>query len=275
MDKRIKVGIVGLGLIGGSIEKYLKDSSNYELLCVSQSQNRAHTMENLGDCDIVFLCGSQKKIKDDLREIAIVNSKSGKGGKVPEAERAFAKTLITDVGSTKENICACAEEFGLKNFIGGHPMAGTEHSGYEASFPELFQGCNWILMHPSEEFCNDNEFTKKLDKLEKLITDLGTENIIKMDPQSHDEAVAAISHLSIVLSMGLASITKAYPQSQKVIGPSFKSMTRLANGNKELTKDLITINRENIKKVWQTYKDYIDSLLETSSKNLNEELELV
>lgn len=262
MNSKLKVGIVGLGLIGGSIEKCLKENHDYELLPVSQSQNKPYKLEDLKDCDIVFLCGSQKKIKEDLREIAVINSKSGEGGKVPEDQRAFAKTLITDVGSTKEAICNAAEEIGLKNFVGGHPMAGTEHSGYDASFPELFKDCKWVLTTENE----------KLSILEKIIKDLGTGEIVKMDPKSHDQSVAAISHLSFLLSFGMANMTEAYPQSQKVTGPSFKSMTRLANGNKELAKDLIVMNRKNLKQVWESYKGYVDALLEASAKDLKTEL---
>lgn len=272
MDSKIKIGIIGLGLIGGSIEKCLKDNNNYELFCVSQSQNRPHKLEDLKDCDIVFLCGSQKKIKEDLREIAIINSKSGEGGTIPEDQRAFAKTLITDVGSTKEGIGSTAEELGLKNFIGGHPMAGTEHSGYDASFPELFQNCKWVLTTSNENFNNDKNLIDNLNKLETMIKSLGAYEIVKMDNKSHDEAVAAISHLSFVLSHGMANMTEAYPQANKVTGPSFKNMTRLANGNKELAKDLIVMNRENIKQVWETYKGYVDGLLDASAKDLKEEL---
>ena len=256
-----KIGVVGLGLLGGSIEKRLK-SKGYEVLAVSKSQGRNTELKDLSSCEIVFLCGPQFEILKQLEEIAQITSKSGEAGKVPENERAFANTLITDIASTKKLISEKAESLSIKNFIGGHPMAGSEKTGYEASTPDLFENCNWILTEESEA-------------LRKIINDLGTENIIIMDADTHDESVAAISHLSFLLSYGLANGLREYPHAQKVLGPSFKEMTRLANGNVEMHKEIVIANREKIKKIWRTCKSFIDGLTELPSSGLKEEMEAI
>ena len=212
MAAKVKVGIVGLGLIGGSIEKCLRGNPNYELLIVSNSQEQGlkadgerRMLADLSDTDIVFLCGPQSTIKKQLEEIAVLVLRSSKEGTVPESERAFAKSIITDVGSTKETICNLASEHGLTNFIGGHPMAGTEEAGYEASFAQLFGGCTWILMERSDR-------TKTLEEI--ISKDLAAETILEIDAASHDKCVAAISHIPLVLSIGLGNLVREYPSSQ-------------------------------------------------------------
>jgi prephenate dehydrogenase len=258
-----KIGIVGLGLIGGSIEKALKqDLDNYEILIVSQSQGSPYKLEDLKDCDLVFLCGAQTSIPGQLEEIARIISRSGEEGKIPESERAFSRTVITDVASTKLRISKKADELGLNNFVPGHPMAGTEHKGYEASFPELFQGAKWIL----------GERSDRTKLLEDIITKVCKAEIVIMDSAIHDQSVALISHLPLVLSIGLGEIVTRVPVSQKIIGPGFKGMVRLAQGNVELGKEMITLNRNNIKNAWDLFKTEVDALLEIKGENLEEEL---
>lgn len=267
MDSKIKIGIVGLGLIGGSIEKCLqKNGLKCEILSVSKSQNRPYQLQDLVDVDILFLCGPQDTIKRQLEEIALIILRSGEQGTIPEEKRAFAKTLITDVGSTKTNICTRADELGLENFVGGHPMAGTEEQGYESSFSELFGGCTWIL----------TESSKKTELLEQVIKkDLGAVSIVVMDPVTHDRSAAAVSHLPLILSLGLGNLLNGIPQAKQIVGPGFKGMTRLAKGNEVLAKEIICANRNNIKEVWKIYKESIDSFLEISNGNLIEEIESV
>lgn len=266
MKKRI--GIVGLGLIGGSIEKklYRDFPEKYEIFSVSQSQERPYKLEDLADTDVLLLCGPQSTIKKQLEEIALIISKSGQRGTIPEENRAFANTIISDVASTKSAICSHAIEFGLNNFIGGHPMAGTEKQGFENSFPELFHDCNWIL----------TETNSKSQILEELIKDLGSKNTVIMDPETHDQAVAAISHIPLVLSLGLGILVNQVPRAKEIIGPGFKSMIRLAQGNEQLSQEIISLNKDNIKELWEAYKENMDSFLDIEGKNnLKDEIKYI
>ncbi len=267
MSEKIKVGIVGLGLIGGSIEKCLKTKpEKYELFVVSNSQDQGflsngerRTLADLANVDILFLCSAQSQIPKQLREIAALMSKAGIEG----ATKPFANTIITDVGSTKEAISNLATELGLVNFVGGHPMAGTEHQGYEASFAELFQGCNWVLSY-------SDETTEILEQVIKV--DLGATNLLVLDPQTHDQCAAAISHLPLLLSLGLGEIVRDMPLAKQMIGPGFTGMVRLAKGNEALGLEIISANRRNIKELWRLYKQHVDSILEISGDNLAEEM---
>lgn len=258
-----KIGIVGLGLIGGSIEKaLLKEPDLFEILSVSESQVREYKLEDLKDCDLVFLCGPQSTIPKQLEEIAQIISRSSEEGTVPPNARAFAKTIITDVASTKTQIAKKAQGLGLDNFIPGHPMAGTEKQGYEASFPELFEEANWVLAEASE----------RTKALESIISRTLKAKLVIMDPETHDQSVAVISHLPLILSLGLGDMLNSMPQAKKVIGPGFKGMIRLAQGNPELGREMIALNRTNIKNAWEVFKTEVESLLSITGEELEHEL---
>jgi prephenate dehydrogenase len=140
-------------------------------------------------------------------------------------------------------------------------MAGTEKQGFENAFPELFEACNWILTKSSP----------RTQHLEELIKDLGTGKIVIMDPKTHDEAVAAISHIPLLLSLGLATLLEQVPRAREILGPSFKSMTRLAQGNEKLSQEIINLNKFNIKETWELYKENIDSFLAIQGKSYVQE----
>jgi prephenate dehydrogenase len=263
MQEKLKVGIVGLGLIGGSIEKCLQQfPEQFEIFSVSESQNRSYKLDNLVECDVIFLCTQQSKLASQLDKIAQIISRSGQEGHMPEEQRAFAKTVITDVASTKYLFCQKSADLGLKNFIGGHPMAGTEHKGFEASDANMFKDATWIL-------------TERNSTLEDIITKYLAAKVLIMDSETHDKSVAVVSHLPLLLSLGLADLAINMPQVAKVMGPSFKGMTRLAKGNPELGREIISLNRSNIKDAWDLFKTEIEALLEIKGHSLQEELNLI
>lgn len=247
-----KIGILGLGLIGGSIEKALELYPNdFEVCSVSESQQRPYKLEDLQDADLIFLCGPQSQIPLQLEKIAQIIARSN--------QQAFTKTIITDVASTKSKIAQKALDLGLKNFIAGHPMAGTEKQCYENSFPELFQNATWILA----ESC---------PLLEKIIQDFLKAKPLIMDTQSHDASVAITSHLPLVISLSLANMLNTLPQIKQVMGPSIKEMLRLAKGNPELAFEIISLNRSNIKEAWNLFKSEMDAILEIKGSSLESEI---
>lgn len=257
MAEKISVGIVGLGLIGGSIERRLGLKPElYEVKAVSKSQDRVFTLEDLKNEDIVFICSPQSQINSVLDQIALMQSKD---------ETAFTKTIITDVASTKSRIKLEAELLGIKNFVAGHPMAGTEKQGYENSFPELFEGAKWILDSDAREF----------PMLEKIIRDELGAKIEYLDVEIHDKAVAITSHLPLVLSIALAKIGMDFPAAKKTIGPGFKGMVRLANGNIAMGTEIIDLNRNNINETWTDFKAEVEALLAAHDEDLEKELESV
>ena len=136
----MKIGIIGLGLIGGSLFKDL--SKTFDVIAVSQSQNGDRifsTYDVLKDRDIVFVCTAMNKTLNVLDELENILK--------PE-------TVVTDVCSLKEFVCQKQRPY---NFIPSHPMAGTEHKGFENSFKGLFKGAKWVVINDYSTKQSENE----------------------------------------------------------------------------------------------------------------------
>ena len=206
----MKIGVVGLGLIGGSTFKKLK-ALNHDVVGISNSQNGkdqniTNNINALTDCEIVFVATPMNKTIEKLHEIE----------KVVKPD-----TVVTDCCSLKEFLEN--ETFNFK-FIPSHPMAGTEFQGYENSFEDLFIGAKWVITP-----INDTS-TKTL---ENIIKQLGAMPIITT-PKEHDKAVALISHMPMVLAQALMENVKENNLAQKLASSGFRDMTRLALSNTEM-----------------------------------------
>ena len=234
----MKIGVVGLGLIGGSIFKGLSEAG-YEVVVVSKSQkgeNIYGEYDVLRDCEVVFVCSAMNKTLAVLDELEY-----------------FVKpdTLVTDVCSLKEFVCKKHRPY---NFIPSHPMAGTERQGFENSFPELFNGARWAI--------TPHFGTKDITKLLELIQALGAKAIITK-PALHDEAVAMISHMPMVISQALFAAASENPLAMDLASSGFRDMTRLAMSNTEMAVDMVTMNSNNIEhsilKLYKSVGDLIAS----------------
>ena len=217
----MKIGVVGLGLIGGSTFKKLK-ALNHDVVGISNSQNGkdqniTNNINALTDCEIVFVATPMNKTIEKLREIE----------KVVKPD-----TVVTDCCSLKEFLEN--ETFNFK-FIPSHPMAGTEFQGYENSFEDLFIGAKWVITP-----INDTS-TKTL---ENIIKQLGAMPIITT-PKEHDKAVALISHMPMVLAQALMENVKENNLAQKLASSGFRDMTRLALSNTEMANDMVNLNHKN------------------------------
>lgn len=241
-----KIGIIGLGLIGGSIFKSLTELK-YEVCAVSNSMqgflpNISADYGILKDCNIVFVCTPMNKALDVLDKLEDIVSKD---------------TIVTDVCSLKTFVCQKERPY---IFIPSHPMAGTEHKGFENSFEGLFKGAKWVLT-PCFAVPKEARIT-----LENLITDLGAEPILTT-PKEHDEAVALISHMPMVVAQALFLTASENKLALSIASSGFRDMTRLAMSNEEMACDMVNMNNENIEKsILKLYK----SLGELTHKNYAE-----
>lgn len=218
---KIKVGIIGLGLIGASILEALYEQEKYELFCQSNSsfksalkytKNASNDIRIVQGCDIVFVCTEISKTLDMLQKLDSFLDK---------------KTLVVDVASTKKGLLNLSFNF---DFILSHPMAGTEKSGFEAREKELFKGARWLI-------------EKNNDTLEQVICDLGAIPL-KINMEFHDFMAAQISHLPALLSFALFDSTK--DESRQIASSGFRDTTRLAMTNSKLMLGMIKNNGENI-----------------------------
>lgn len=245
----MKIGIIGLGLIGGSIFKSLK-ALNYDVIAVSKSQDGENIFKSydvLKECDLVFVCTAMNKTINVLDELE---------NYLPET------TVVTDVCSLKEFVCKKARTY---KFIPSHPMAGTEHKGYENSFEGLFKGAKWIITP-----CFGEE---GIEKLLEIIKVLGAVPIITT-AKEHDEAAAMISHMPMVVAQALMLAAKDNPLALEMASSGFKDMTRLALSNEEMANDMVTMNHKNIEQaILRLYKaigdltngDYQNTIAEIKS----------
>lgn len=216
-----KIGVIGLGLIGGSIYKSLK-ALNYDVIAVSNSQNGEgifKTYDVLKDCEMVFVCTPMNKTLQVLDELEDV---------LP------AETLVTDVCSLKSFLSKRARPY---NFIPSHPMAGTEFQGFEHSFAGLFEGAKWVITP-----CFGDE---KISVLEDIIKKLGAQPIVTT-VQKHDEAAALISHMPMVAAQALFLAVSDNFLALEMASSGFRDMTRLALSNVEMANDMISMNSDNI-----------------------------
>ena len=236
-NKSLKIGILGLGLIGGSILKALFEKQKYQLFAVSKSSYKkaekyAKTSDDvkiLSDCDLVFVCSKMSETNDNLEKLNSV---------LPE------NTIVSDVCSIK-GFLKGDYKF---NFIPSHPMAGTEFFGFENSFKELFYGAKWII-------CKENKL------LREVIEDMGAKPYL-LNENEHDIYAAMISHLPMLISTAL--FESADENALKIASSGFRDTTRLALTNEDLAYDMLNYNRENILKAYQKFGTEIEKILSLS-----------
>lgn len=222
----MKIGIIGLGLIGGSLFKSLKD---YDVIAVSKSQsgeNIYKTYDVLKDRDLVFVCTPMNKTLSVLDELEDI---------LP------AETVVTDVCSLKEFVSKKKRPY---KFIPSHPMAGTEHKGYENSFEGLFKGASWVVI------ANEIESIRLIE----VINYLGAKPVFTT-AEKHDEAAAMISHMPMLIAQALMLAAKDNSLALEMASSGFRDMTRLALSNEEMACDMISMNHRNIEQsVLKLYK---------------------
>lgn len=233
--RRPTVAIVGLGLIGGSLARALS-RAGYTVVGVDRpavlsaaqragavTQTAARPEEAAELCDVLVLAAPPSANLRLLRRLA---------------GRTRAGLVVTDVGSVKGPICREADRAGIV-FVGGHPMAGNERSGFPASSPDLFRGRSWIV-------CPDRRTPRRALAIVRILARAAGARPVRMSPADHDRAVAFLSHLPQLVSWALLDAARADAVAGRrlaVAGPGFASMTRLAASPPGLWREILGQNR--------------------------------
>lgn len=248
-------GFIGLGLIGGSIARAIREKlpqSQIYAYDINQSSLEAALKdgviniaapaidETFASCDYLFLCAPVQKNDDNLKVIKSILS--------PDC-------LLTDVGSVKTGIHEAIENAGLQaQFIGGHPMAGSERVGYINSKAILLENAYYILSPTT------SVPTEKLEAYRKLVTTLGAIPLV-LDCRQHDYVTAAISHLPHVIASALVNLVEASDSEdgimKMVAAGGFKDITRIASSSPVMWQQICLTNTDNISNL---LTDYIDAL---------------
>jgi prephenate dehydrogenase len=246
------VGIVGLGLIGGSMGLDLKARGfASRVLGVEQDPLSADAAVRLGLADEIVnldMCVAQS-------DIIVVAVPVGTAVKmVPEILGMIgADKVVIDVCSTKEQICLATKYCPNRGrFVSTHPMAGTEYSGPWAAMPNLFDGRACIFANPEE---SDPSALKIIEEMYAVLN----MRPIYMDAAQHDVHTAYVSHISHITSFALALTVLEKEKDEKHIfdlaSGGFSSTVRLAKSNADMWVPILTQNRDNVLRVIDTYLD--------------------
>lgn len=253
-----KVGIVGLGLIGGSLCKALRNrcgiktivaSNRSEDVLIAAKSEGVIDDYSLGitdifeDCDIVFICTPVDKIFDYAKLLIPIVGKD---------------CIISDVGSTKGHIYDDIKTLGNSiTYIGGHPMAGSERFRYNASKEHLFENAYYILT-PAE-----NVAEEKTEEFRRLIEKTGAIPVI-ISPYEHDYAVASISHVPHIIAAALVNNVKKLDSEKEYMhllaAGGFKDITRIASSSADMWESIMFENKEDIISVLDSLTDVISEI---------------
>ena len=261
-----KIVVVGVGLIGGSFALALKRGgavasvvglgrgrANLDAALKLGVVDRAYTFEGswrgeMTDADLVMLATPVGQMPAMFAAIA---------------PHLRAATVITDAGSTKQNVVAAARAHlgsALSRFVPGHPIAGTEHSGAAAAFESLFRGKNALLTPLPETL------PSAVERVAECWRVCGA-RVGHLTPARHDELFAAVSHLPHVLAFALVSELASRPDADEYFryaASGFRDFTRLAASDPEMWRDICLANGEAVRRELNAYRaelERIDRLL--------------
>ena len=265
-----RVAILGTGLIGGSFGLALRraypsiiiagwDKPNVlEIALRVGAIGEAHRdfFEAVHDSDLVYIALPVGVTLGALPSIAKV---------------AHANALVTDACSTKTAICAAAEKIftASARFLGGHPVAGREHSGIENASADLFDGARYVLT------TRETDTDKRVQSFAALVEKMGAQPLYS-DAETHDWASGVVSHLPQLLSIALARVvtdeTDETGLPLSMAGRGLRDMTRLAGSPYEIWRDICLTNADNIARSLDRLSQAIDHLrTHLTSKDLENE----
>ena len=251
----MKIGFIGLGLIGGSIARAVRYFyPDAEIIAFSRTRATVEQAVSDGvvdripegintdfaDCRYIFLCAPVSNNAEYLEQLKPLIGPS---------------CIITDVGSTKSDIHAKVSELGMEaNFIGGHPMAGSEKTGYANSKRILIENAYYVITPtgqvPEEAVTAYRDFVAGLKALPLIL-----------DYQTHDYVTAGVSHLPHIIASSLVNLVKDSDTRDGIMkmiaAGGFKDITRIASSSPEIWEQICMTNRKNISSI---LGDYIASL---------------
>lgn len=264
-----QIGFVGLGLIGGSIAKSIRrlfpkttiigfDVDQNALTMATEDGTLTKTVtsiEAMENCDYIFLCAP---VHYNVAYLPIL-------------KRIIKDTcILTDVGSVKSDIYQAIHDNHLDNyFIGGHPMVGSERSGYEAAGDRLIENAYYFVT-PSATVNKE-----KIEGFRTFLEDLGAIPIV-YSPEKHDEITAYISHIPHVIASALVNLVAEQEDDTQMLkqlaAGGFKDITRIASSNPVVWEHILLSNPDNVISGLQTFiaelKKIISDIQNDNARNI-------
>ena len=241
-----KIALIGIGLIGSSIARAVKQKGLAPR--VSIATRSQETLDRARELDLGtdYTLEAAEAVRD--ADLVVVSVPVGASGAVAQEIAPHLKpgAIVTDVGSTKGSVVAQMLPHMPRNvhFIPGHPLAGTEHSGPDAGFPELFQG-RWCILTPVHGTDKDAKH-----RLAAFWEALGSK-VDEMDTEHHDKVLAIVSHLPHIIAyniVGTADDLETVTESEviKYSASGFRDFTRLAASDPTMWRDVCLHNKDAI-----------------------------
>ena len=247
------IGFIGLGLIGGSIAKALR-RVHPELQMIAYNQSRESLIaamedgtinqatdtlnESFAACDLIFLCAP---VSVNIRCLQILK------------DIIRPDCLLTDVGSVKTTIHEAVDEIGLsRQFIGGHPMAGSEKFRYANASDRLLENAYYILTPGADSSA------EHLEAYRDLVASIQAIPIV-LDYREHDRATAAISHLPHIIAYALVNLVRRSDNTEGLMrmlaAGGFKDITRIASSSPEMWQQICTENQAQVLQMLDAYQE--------------------
>lgn len=264
------IGFIGFGLIGGSIAKALKENNpnyiitaydiNKDSLKLALSEGIIDTAaeaidEHFSNCGFIFMCAPVLNNAASLEALKKVLNPA---------------TILTDVGSVKTDIHKRVKELNLEEqFIGGHPMAGSERIGYANSNAKILENAYYILTPTVKTSADKIEaYTDLILKMHALP--------LQLTYEEHDFVTAAISHLPHVISASLVNLVKD-SDSEKgtmkaIAAGGFKDITRISSSSPVMWQNICLTNKDNILKLLDKYIESLDVIKEQIATSSEQEI---
>lgn len=252
------IGFIGLGLIGGSIARGLKRANkNITIMAYMRTREKLQQAkdegivdiildgidETLSLCDVVFLCTPVEYNASYLEKI-----------------RPLLKpgAILTDVGSTKTNIHQTVTEMDMEDiFVGGHPMAGSEKTGYENSTDHLLENAYYIISPTAKNT------PEQIERMRSIALALRAIPLV-LNYEEHDFSVAAISHLPHLIASSLVKLVKdndgENETMKRIAAGGFKDITRIASSSPVMWEQICMTNTENLKVLMRRYIDSLEHI---------------
>ncbi len=235
----MKIAVVGLGLIGGSMAKAIKENTDHTVLGYDIKESEilaaqlvgsvdgALTCYNIGECDFVIVSAYPQGTIDYVKA---------------NADKFKKDAIVVDCGGTKINVCRelypVADKWGFE-FIGGHPMAGTQFSGFRHSRANLYKGATMLLAPQAKAGIPVRE------KARDLFLSIGFGRVQFTTPEQHDRVIGYTSQLPHIISNAYVKSPNAMDQRGFSAG-SYKDLSRVAKLNETMWTELFLENKENI-----------------------------
>ena len=263
----MNIGIIGLGLMGGSLAKAVKRYGiSKKVYGFTNSEKNKKEIEELGLVDELVDLETLKKVSDviilSIPVDAIISM-------FPNFLDINEKTTIIDMGSTKEYIVKNIPSKIRKNFVAAHPMTGTEKNGPKAAIDNLYEGKTVVL-------CDlEDNANMHVNKAFKIFQEIGM-RIVVMNSHEHDVNACYISHLPHLISFGLANTVMSHQNPKEIIALAaggFKDMSRIAKSSPRMWGDIFKQNRENMLESIKSFEDQMNEAKKMIEDERYEELE--